>query len=881
LRELQLNNNLLSGGLPREFGLPGGSLKTQRVQSAQTLEVFDASQNQLSGGIPVQWSSMTALRELRLANCGLSGSLSAALALGWSGLEVLRLEGNTFSGNLPSGWNVSRISVWNIAGNGFTGAFPEEFARAARLGSINVASNRLSSFPTLSSARRLDTLILAGNRLDFANLEANAVVASNAGTTVFSYSPQDSLGQPSRRTVQAGEELQLTATGGGARTRYEWQNNGRTISAAANPTASAATLVLANVSRLDSGAYTSRMTSPVLLPGLVLFTRPIAVQVSGGAGGTEFVLATTNLIFPTFNAENIAPRPRFRWERVANADGYDVQVSTGADERGIVQTVSVTQVPASVAEVSIQAGAQAQSLERGQLYFWRVVSRAAGLATSSLTAWAPFRIVPLGQDVAVSSLALGRTSIGSTVEGETVVVNVGMSAVRVSRLAVQSGSEVFQATLQTSDSLLAAGSALRLAVSFTPKQESETRGTVEVAYTDALGTSRTVAFNGVLSGFGSALKVDALAFDTVRVGKTTLRTLRVINVGTKPFTLANVRLQRSRTSSASDQDVFSVRNIIGADAAPSGTQLMKPTDTVYVVVACSPLDEGRKATIIEVASEVETVRAAVTAVARLVRPGDAALALAVTASTSETIAGSAVTVRLMVRTDDRTALLAAAQPIVRGRLIFDSNVMTLADGRAVRVDTVGRLSVPFDARWDGAGASAVVTLQCRAVAGVRSTTLVEIADVNWGGVSQSASAGAIASERFRQPWERGVFIEGLEAARVTVKPSMAGGERRITTRRVGVGISNGQKPTAQLALLRPNPAKDEVEIVYTLSADEVITLELVRVTGEVAKVICTNQAQTKGEYLLRVRIAEMPSGAYSVRLITPSGSVSQRLDVVR
>ena len=51
-----------------------------------SLEILELSGNKFSGGIPAEWSSLTNLKELNMANCGLDGG-------SWS-LQIYHAEAN-------------------------------------------------------------------------------------------------------------------------------------------------------------------------------------------------------------------------------------------------------------------------------------------------------------------------------------------------------------------------------------------------------------------------------------------------------------------------------------------------------------------------------------------------------------------------------------------------------------------------------------------------------------------------------------------------------------------------------------------------------------------------------------------------------------------
>lgn len=178
IQYLNVSHNSLTGELFSHDGMP----------YFDSLEVFDASNNQLTGAIP-SFNFVVSLRILRLGSNHLSGSLPEALlkessmvlseldfsinqlegplwSITSSSLKSLNLSSNKLSGSLPyqighcaiidlsnnmlSG-NLSRIRTWgnyveliDLSSNSLTGILPNQTSQFLRLSSLKISNNSLS-----------------------------------------------------------------------------------------------------------------------------------------------------------------------------------------------------------------------------------------------------------------------------------------------------------------------------------------------------------------------------------------------------------------------------------------------------------------------------------------------------------------------------------------------------------------------------------------------------------------------------------------------------------------------------------------------------------------------------------------------------------------
>ena len=106
--KLDVSGNGLTGGLPEEMG------------TLTALTELDLSDNRLSGPLPGEIGSLTKLEELYLNNNQFSGALPASLGA-LTALTDLHLHGNQFGAELPiqldNLTNLESVTVW---GNKFT-----------------------------------------------------------------------------------------------------------------------------------------------------------------------------------------------------------------------------------------------------------------------------------------------------------------------------------------------------------------------------------------------------------------------------------------------------------------------------------------------------------------------------------------------------------------------------------------------------------------------------------------------------------------------------------------------------------------------------------------------------------------------------------------
>ena len=260
LRTLSLYSNSLTGSIPPEIG--------RLVE----LEYLYLSNNRLSGEIPAQLFDLTGLIDLQLGGNELTGGMPPAFER-LTQLRRLGLAENNLSGEITVDFSkMKALEKLYLSRNEFVGALPASLDSLPELQRLYIHTNHFDDLPDLSQDTSLTRLLIANNRFTFEDIEPNVWVEN------FSYSPQDSVGEAKDTTVSVGQPLELSVVVGGTANRYQWSKDGVDI-----PGADSSVYVIAAASAADSGTYICRVTNTIATQ-LTLYSRPLHVSVSGGAG---------------------------------------------------------------------------------------------------------------------------------------------------------------------------------------------------------------------------------------------------------------------------------------------------------------------------------------------------------------------------------------------------------------------------------------------------------------------------------------------------------------------------------------------------------------------------------------------------------------------
>jgi PKD repeat protein len=158
LEEFYFDHTQISGAIPNTFG-GGGRLLKLRTLWGQWL--------QLSGSLPPEMGSLTALKDLQLQGNALTGSIPTSWG-GMASIETLYLGGNALTGSIPSSLgSLGALKYLYLADNQLSGPIPDTLGNCTQLVALELHRNQLTgSIPTaLGSLVNLQRLYLNDNQL--------------------------------------------------------------------------------------------------------------------------------------------------------------------------------------------------------------------------------------------------------------------------------------------------------------------------------------------------------------------------------------------------------------------------------------------------------------------------------------------------------------------------------------------------------------------------------------------------------------------------------------------------------------------------------------------------------------------------------------------
>ncbi len=876
LRELNLSDNVLADTLEQVWDLTGletlnlrGNRLRGRVSARAArltlLTSLNLSRNQLSDTLPAELSLLTALQTLNLRDNRFTGALpdlgkddsgkdnsgKKAVTNAVRALTRLDVGQNALSGAIPASIGTLReLNELRLDGNALQGVIPSTLAELVKLKTLDVSRNQFTDAPSLLPIPRLDTLRLADNRLDFATLESQVNMRPTAGapqslpsTPKFGYAPQSvtlRLSERTDTTVTLDAPLQLRINARGANNRYAWWRDGVLIQA----TSGTASLLIPSVTASDSGSYFC-VVSNTLLPDVVFTSAALRVTTAFPAFPPQ---DSIRLIAPALAADNVSRVPTFVWTSVSGSRQYRLEVSGTADFRTILASAIVSQSASILTSGRVEFSSQGRlgfPLAASARIFWRVRAenaRGLGAAASS-----EFTTASGDALIAADRLDFGRVPRADTAFRRLTLRNLSTTALRVESITPENG--VFAIPLQGALTL-AVGRDTTLMVRFIPLALPPVQSGITVRFravdtSGQQGALQTQSLQDRLSGSGGALKIVAPRFDTIAVRATRIASALLINVSGTALEITNIGL---------------LRRMAGFELRFSGTQRssMDIGDTLVIPIGCrSEVANVRLRDTLRVQTNLERIDAPLEAFSRNRTPNDVAVKLAIRPQQNNLPPGSAVTLELFVVPTGSITLdsvFRAALPFIQATVSVDKNVLALSPNerfaRVRRLDTsrIARFVVP-STTWSGRN-SVVAQLQCVVVAGNTDSTSLSIEDVQWG-------AGS-------------VILDEVQDGTFKANVSRAGGKRLIS-------------PTAtptQLTAIAPNPAKEEIEIAYTMGEAGLVTLTLMDARGNVVLPI-VNAVESAGKHTVRAKIGWLASGSYHIRLTTTLESDTRQVQIVR
>jgi Leucine-rich repeat (LRR) protein len=866
LQELVLANNRLTGNIPSSFANPTTAMAQAKPEQGSIaalvgLQRLDLSNNLLSGEIPSGIWTLTSLRHLNLSGNALSGQIPSAIGRLRS-LQTLALRSMRLTGLLPRELGtLSLLEELLLDSNRLEGALPAGLTDIASLRVVDGTANRLTSVPSFSE--RVQRLLLAGNRLTFESLEGQGIDRAEQVGRIITYIPQDSVG---RRLDTAGIStlpFRLLLNVGGALNVYQWFKNGAPLASQRS-----SQLDITAFSIADTGTYTCRIVNS-RVPGLELWSRPVSVSFRLPSPPTQAPV----LVAPVTGASDVTTSPLLVWRRVAQATGYEVQLTDSAAFP--LASSSLLRAADTALRVTNLTGLRA--------YRWRVRAFNEGGAGAWSTE-ATFTTLPSGAVLAAASVNFGRVLVGTAQRRTIRLTNVSNDPVTLESLALEeSGVQTAQGAAAQTFRLLTTvrsvtirgGESISIEAEFVPSRQIVGARTAALMVTfRAQGSS--VLLNSrqpsVLQGNAGALRVEGADLGVLAAERKRLSTVLLINEAAFALQVSNV----------------AVRNTAGSAFALEGqfrSLTLAPNDTVAVPISCEPPSAGTFEAALQVNATNDVFAAPLRAAARTITPRDVEMTVAVRPRSSLVLPGeeawldfvvvppASAATSALVQEHLETIVRALNSTIFRTEVRFDRNVLALdpepnaaTTAYEAPISSGQRITQAIvTGRWSTNRplSSVLGSLRCRAVLGDVDFTRLEMPVFTWQGQLASGGASDVL-----------LVVNISTGATVSTAVFQTDSTKPETKRLLRSSLP------ATLSKAVPNPVSDETTLTYAVRSQGEVLLELFDVQGRKVQEVF-RRSHAPGEYAYTLRVRELPSGTYTAVLTTTSERLSERIEVVK
>ncbi|MCU0424161.1 MAG: IPT/TIG domain-containing protein [Candidatus Kapabacteria bacterium] len=889
LREIDLVGNRIADSITAFAGLTNITVLNLRGNSFRGslagvlpqmtgLITLDLSGNNITGALPENLSGLTQVQTFNVRGNRLTGGFPTGLVRttqkaltrtqAASGLDVLDLGENNFTGPIPEEIsNLIALRTLLLDNNAFTGSLPASMRSMQRLRRLDLSNNQFSGAVDFSGVSRLDSVSVANNRFSVAMLEL--FLGTNRRLV---YLPQAEFTQPriTSRVVTATSNSAIVSTGLSIMvtvqdslrlfvpktevySRTQWRKNGIPLTNLRD-TMPYASLIIPAFTLADTGVYECVITND-RLPEITQTTAQ--VQVLGRNPLTAPALVT--LVEPRVNEQDVSTIPRFRWTSGQGVERYRLELAADTTFSTVFSAISITNTPELPVNGIITVSQEthrgffgsAFPLAADRRFVWRV--RAENAAGASVWSLGAFTTLPPDAQLTISDVNFGRVTRFDSAVRTIRLQNLGAVAMTI----VGMQTDLADFSVENPPQTIAAGAEANVHVRFRARSVGRLSAALTVEF--RIGMSANVqrrTMSDRLRAHVSGVRLVPPPFDTVIVGKNRVASAMLINLEDQAITLQEASL-------AKEQSPYSLRfREKEITIAPRDTVILQmscfastvgtvQSNTLRCVTYRVPLAQLRR-------EDLETEQVELISHAREKTPNDVFVQVGVRVLDDNVAPGSTVRMEVYVKSDKPLkSILDAAQPRIRGRMRMSNQVLVLAPGELGlrRLNTTapsadglqGYILSPLF--WAGRSQT-LAQIRCLAVAGSTATTALVPEDIEWG--------------------EGSVIVDSLIAGSFTVKVSQAGGKRLI------VPLTAGLKLTA----LSPNPAKDVLEIAYTLGETGFVEITLLNVKGETVQVL-KQEVEQGGEHLLQARVDRLPSGTYTVQVRMNGAVESRQVQVVR
>lgn len=874
LRELILAKNILTGFVPSFASTATQRLQKERVGELTALlsvQKIDLSRNKLTGQIPDSLWNLPELRELNLSYNELFGSLSSNIGASKQ-LRILSLRNNLLTGSIPSTIGLlDSLRVLQLDVNKFSGVIPPSILNIKQLIELGVSSNRFTDTIPLISQLPLSVVRLDTNRFTFASIEP--IMGLVSSTQSFSYSPQDSLGTARDTTIVVDKPFSLSVSVGGSSNRYQWYKRETTAEGITFdnflPGKTSPILSLPVFSVADTGLYGCIITNS-RASRLRLYQRLIKVAFRL----PNPPVAAPALLEPLNGAAGVSTRPKFRWSAVQDAGRYEFELATDS-----LFTITST-IAASTLLTTERV--QTTNLTNSTAYFWRVRALNSG-GTSPWSAVGRFRTLSVGADFSLTSIDMGRASVGDSTSAMLVITNLREETMTLNN--IQFSSSEFALVNEISTLSIPGNQSLRLEVWFKPKTSGSKLVDVTLSYIPGADNPKTVTQASVIIARAGTLKLIPTSgnLGSFIINIPNLKILNLVNVGGDTL-LARITILKKDGIFALDQNFPEAVRLIPHDTtAPSLNFTLKDTltysDTLQITAGRDTLNmvlqaTGRRAKTtdrfmkvgLKLDQSTDAVPGDTVVVSLLILPDTTRVLDPITGKPKQNHVGKdsiLITPGPAIAADVIRILespsFSATFSMTRNVLLKPSSNNDILETASSKTLPEIEYSVPLTP-WVYEKNDSIFSTKFIVVLGDADSAVIQLKNFSW-------------VEQPNQGKDTITLVTLIDPTPQVLKPAYC---RIDGTARL---ISAGQKTV--ISALYPNPAFKEVNLVFSLREAGVVDISLYDLSGKKVRTLMVTSLSNAGSYSLLFDTGGLPPGSYQLMMSTATSRHAVIMEVVR
>jgi hypothetical protein len=584
--------------------------------------------------------------------------------------------------------------------------------------------------------------------------------------------------------------------------------------------------------RIASFAVLSPTQMTVTVPDFEMMTVPDLALTIRTRGGTT--TATTRFTFIPCPSINMFTPASGNPQTTMTISGTGLQAVTGVSIGGVPVRLWSIQSPTSIV---VTVG----SVESGE------VQITAGACT--ITAPGRFTYQAPARALLIQPSRFTKIFPGDTQQGTITLINQGAATLSVGLALLTQTEENFR--LGTPNTFtLRRNESTQATVTFAPRTSGAKSATVSASIQGATGTIDTL-----LTASAGVWQVAAVNFDTVRTGRSTLRSALIINRNTQPTSIDAVRLPSDGA-------------FVLAGTMP---RWVGKGDTVAAIIRCQPsVTQQRLQSVISVESVLDTGFATVTAFSRTPLTSDIVLETRFVAERDTLVPGQNVALRLELTGGQNLDRLRTSAAQWRASVRWNQNVLLSAlNSGAPSPASQGQFTLVSNSETRNPFQRVNFTSQSLALSSAVPPTLV-LGSIPVGVYYGSTNTTPLELENFSVTLGgQTVFSEEAQAGSAFGRFTALTGGRFI--QRVGA---------AALTVISPNPAQNMVSVKFALPVETAVVLSLVDARGNLLKTLAEGWF-VSGEHNVEFDASAIPSGSYIILLHTERDRLSRPIQFIR